>query len=252
MTKRRLMILIGALCAVAILVFVNQAKPARLAAATLDRTAQVQQRLAAIDARGDAIVLAQGTGAKEEEKAAADDAPMPNVFRVRYDTSKGPVVIELHKEWAPNGVARFYELVKMGFFDGCRFFRVVTKPKPFVVQWGIPGEPKLAKKWNNRTIKDDKVMKTNAVGTVTFAAGRAPNSRSTQLFINLGDNKFLDGMGFAPIGYVVEGMEIVRQFNDEYQEKVTDRQGDIVSKGNAWLDEAFPGLDYVKKATIVK
>ncbi|NIA12814.1 MAG: peptidylprolyl isomerase [Nitrospiraceae bacterium] len=177
---------------------------------------------------------------------------MPNVFRVRYDTSKGPVVIELHKEWAPNGVARFYELVKMGFFDGCRFFRVVTKPKPFVVQWGIPGEPKLAKKWNNRTIKDDKVMKTNAVGTVTFAAGRAPNSRSTQLFINLGDNKFLDGMGFAPIGYVVEGMEIVRQFNDEYQEKVTDRQGDIVSKGNAWLDEAFPGLDYVKKATIVK
>lgn len=268
--KRRLMLVavIGAI--VAALFALNQWKPARLNAATIEKSAQVAERLAEIDKEvAESVALAQADSQPAPEPPAAPEpaappaavAPpaaaqpkeeMPNVFKVRVETSKGPIVIEVHKDWAPNGAKRFYELVKMGFYNDNRFFRVVTKPRPFVVQWGIPGDPKLAKEWWNKTIPDDKPKKSNEVGTVTFAAGQMPDSRTTQLFINLSANKFLDGMGFAPFGMVVEGMEVVKQFNSQYQEDVTGKQGDIVEKGNTWLDEAFPGLDYIKSMTIVE
>ncbi len=265
--KRRLLLVAMIAVIVAALFAINQWKPARLNAATLEKSANVANRLAQIDSEASqtmTVAQAESQPATPEPAppAAAPDAAadaaaqpqkeMPNVFKVRVETSKGPIVIEVHKDWAPNGAARFHELVKMGFYNENRFFRVVTKPRPFVVQWGIPGDPKVAKEWWNKTIQDDKPKKSNEVGTVTFAAGQAPNSRTTQLFINLSANKFLDGMGFAPFGMVVEGMEIVKQFNSQYQEEVTSKQGDIVEKGNAWLDEAFPGLDYIKSMTIVE
>jgi peptidyl-prolyl cis-trans isomerase A (cyclophilin A) len=142
----------------------------------------------------------------------------------------------------------------MGYFTGNRFFRVVTQPKPFVVQWGIPGDPKLAQEWWNKTIPDEPVKQSNTEGILTFAAGTAANSRATQVFINLGGNKFLDnyGNGFPPIGKVVEGMDVVRKFNAQYQDKPCDFQEAMVKNGNEWLDKQFPGLDYVKSATIVE
>jgi len=236
--------------------------PGRVAAATLERAGQVQQKLeqedgAMLEHEPIRMADAWDTKATEPDKAEApapepEEAPLPDVVKVKFDTSKGPIVIEVHRDWAPNGVGRFLELVKMGYFNDCRFFRVVTQPKPFVVQWGIPGDPELAMKWWNTTIPDDKPKQSNVAGMVTFAAGQAPNSRSTQLFINLGDNKFLDRMGFAPIGQVVQGMEIVRKFNGQYQEQPTNQQMNLANKGNAWLDEKFPGLDYIKSTTILK
>ena len=244
------------------LIVFNQWKPARLTAGTLERVAQVQRKLEQESQTmqdGERIRLAEATEKKASEPEKTDtpaskpkEAPLPDVVKVTFDTSKGPVVIEVHRDWAPNGVARFLELVKMGYFNDCRFFRVVTKPKPFVVQWGIPGDPELAMKWWRKTIPDDKPKQSNVTGMVTFAAGQAPNSRSTQLFINLGDNKLLDPMGFAPIGKVVKGMEVVRKFNDQYQDQPTNQQMNLAKHGNAWLDEKFPGLDYIKSTTIIK
>jgi len=247
---------------VAGVVVLNQWKPERLTAATLERAAQVHQKLEQEDRAmqdNEPIEMAEASESKaaEPEKAEAaapepKEEPLPDVVKVKFETSKGPIVIEVHRDWAPNGVGRFLELVKMGYFNECRFFRVVTQPKPFVVQWGIPGDPELAMKWWNKTIPDDKPKQSNVAGMVTFAAGQAPNSRSTQLFINLGDNTFLDRMGFAPIGKVVQGMEIVRKFNGQYQERPTNQQMNLAKKGNAWLDDMFPGLDYVKSTKIEK
>lgn len=175
---------------------------------------------------------------------AAEKAP--DEYQVKFETSRGDVIIEVHREWAPLGADRFHEAVKAGFYDECRFFRVIPR---FMVQFGINGDPEVQKKWKDATIKDDPVKQSNKRGFVTFAKTGAPNSRTTQLFINYGDNSRLDGMGFAPFGKVVKGMEAVDAINSESRERPN--QQAIQSQGNAYLKSNFPKLDYIKKATIV-
>lgn len=160
------------------------------------------------------------------------------------NTSRGPVVIEVNPALAPNGAKHFEELVRARYFDGARFYRVVPR---FVVQWGAAADPKVSKKWDVR-IPDDPVKTSNVRGTVTFAATNEPNSRTTHLFINLGDNANLDGMGFAPIGRVVSGMDNVDKIYPGYGEQPD--QGEIAARGNAYLLKEFPKLDYIKTARI--
>lgn len=178
-------------------------------------------------------------------------AQAPETFKARFETSKGDFVIEVVRAWAPNGADRFYNLVKNGFFDEIRFFRVVPN---FVVQWGIPGDPAVGAAWRpgvqGSNIPPDPVKESNKPGTVTFAMAGRPDTRSTQLFINLGDNAFLDQQGFAPIGRVIEGMDVVKTLNGEYADTLTSLQGEMWSKGNAFLKQRAPNLDYIKKATV--
>jgi len=175
-------------------------------------------------------------------------AQAPGRFRVEFKCSHGTFVVECVREWAPHGADRVHELVIGGFYDAARFFRVVTKPRPFIVQFGIPADPDVARKWRDAKFPDDPVTQSNVSGTVTFATA-GPNTRTTQLFINLGDNTFLDGQGFSPFGRVVEGFDIVKAINDEYGERPD--QGRIQSEGNAYLEGQFPNMDYIKSATVV-
>ena len=194
---------------------------------------------------GLALLLGACGGAKAPTEPLPNEKA-PDVFKVRLDTTKGPVLIQVEREWAPLGVDRFYTLVKSGFFNGDRFFRVVPK---FVVQFGLNGDPKVSERWHTANLKDDPVKENNMRGTVVFASA-GPNSRTTQLFINLNDNVLLDGSGFAPIGRVVDGMKVVDSFNQEYGEQP--KQDRIESEGNGYLEKEFPRLDYIKTATIVQ
>jgi peptidyl-prolyl cis-trans isomerase A (cyclophilin A) len=189
--------------------------------------------------------LSAAAKAKLKNPAALKDVA-PAEFRASFDTSAGTFVVLVHRSWAPKGADRFYNLVKYGFFDGTRFFRVVPN---FMVQFGINGDPAIQAPWRDADITDDPATQSNKRGTMTFA-NRGPNSRSSQVFINFKDNSFLDSRGFAPFGEVVSGMEAVDKINAEYGEQPD--QGQIQSRGNAYLTKAFPRLDYVKKATIVK
>jgi peptidyl-prolyl cis-trans isomerase A (cyclophilin A) len=171
----------------------------------------------------------------------------PATFKARFDTSAGPFVVEVHRDWAPIGADRFYNLVKYGFFDSARFFRVVPK---FMVQFGINGDPTVQAAWRDANLQDDPVKQSNKRGFMTFAKTGAPNSRSTQVFINFKDNSFLDRMSFAPFGEVVSGMDVVDKITAEYGEKPDQQR--IQAQGNAYLAKAFPKLDYVTKATIEK
>jgi peptidyl-prolyl cis-trans isomerase A (cyclophilin A) len=188
---------------------------------------------------------AQGSKDKLKTPSALTE-PAPATYKAMFDTSKGPLVIEVHRAWAPKGADRFYNLVKNGFFDDVRFFRVVPD---FMVQFGINGDPAIQKGWANANITDDPKSQSNKKGLVTFAT-RGPNTRTTQIFINLKDNGFLDAQGFTPFGQVVSGMEVVEKINSQYGEKPN--QGSIQSEGNAYLNKEFPKLDFVKKATIEK
>jgi peptidyl-prolyl cis-trans isomerase A (cyclophilin A) len=174
----------------------------------------------------------------------------PDVYKVKFDTSKGPFVVEVHRDWAPNGADRFYNLVKNGFFDNDRFFRVVDG---FMVQFGINGNPKLSSVWRDANIKDDPVTQSNKRGMMTFATS-GPNSRTTQVFINFNNNVGLDGQGFSPFGQVVSGMKVVDSLYNGYGEGAPrgsgPDQGRVQSEGNAYLNKDFPMLDYIKKATI--
>jgi peptidyl-prolyl cis-trans isomerase A (cyclophilin A) len=196
-------------------------------------------------------VFAQGSGvdvskAKLRTPAALTEQAPPS-YKAKFETSKGNFVVEVHRDWAPKGADRFYNLVKNGFFDDARFFRVVPD---FMVQFGINGDPAIQKNWANASIPDDPTTKSNKKGYLTFA-NRGPNSRSTQLFINFKDNAFLDKQpGFAPFGEVVSGMDIVEKITSQYGEKPN--QGMIQSDGNAYLNKEFPKLDYIKKASIEK
>lgn len=174
----------------------------------------------------------------------ASEVASVNSYRVVLDTTKGPVVVEIDPSLAPEGAKRFTDLVKANYFTGARFYRVVPG---FVVQWGAAGDPAVTKKWS-ATIPDDTVKGTNTRGTITFAATGQPNSRSTHLFINLGNNVRLDGMGFAPIGHVVSGMEHVDAIYSGYGEQPD--QGQIGAHGNAYLEKQFPKLDYIKSAHV--
>jgi peptidyl-prolyl cis-trans isomerase A (cyclophilin A) len=152
----------------------------------------------------------------------------------------------VHRSWAPKGADRFYNLVKYGFFDNCRFFRVMPN---FMVQYGINGDPTIQAPWRNANLQDDPVTQSNRRGTITFA-NAGPNTRTTQVFINFKDNAGLDKQGFAPFGEVVSGMEAVDKINAEYKEQPD--QQIIQRQGNAYLTKSFPRLDYVRKATIQK
>ncbi len=172
-------------------------------------------------------------------------------FYVKFETTKGDFIVRVHPNWAPLGAERFRNLVKTGFYDDCRFFRVLRKPNRFMVQFGINGNPAIQKKWRDSPIKDDPVVESNTPGRVTFATS-GPDSRTTQIFINYGNNSFLDGQGFSPFAEVVEGMQVVERFDDRYGPAPSNAQPQIQQQGNAFLDRQFPGLDSVKKATIVE
>jgi peptidyl-prolyl cis-trans isomerase A (cyclophilin A) len=176
----------------------------------------------------------------------------PDVYQARFATSKGDFVIEVRRDWAPNGADRFYNLVKNGYYNETRFFRVV---RGFMAQIGIHGKPELNTIWRDQRIADDSVKKSNLRGFVSFATA-GPNTRTTQFFINFVDgNNRLDGMGFAPFGQVSSGMDVVDTLYAEYGEGAPQgrgpNQGRIQSEGNAYLLRDFPQLDYVKEATIL-
>ncbi|MGA2649520.1 MAG: peptidylprolyl isomerase [Terracidiphilus sp.] len=172
-------------------------------------------------------------------------AKAPAEFKVRFLTTKGPFVVEVHREWSPFGADRFYNLAKNGFFNNGHFFRVVPD---FVVQFGLSPSPAVNKVWKDAEIQDDPVTQSNHKGSVTFAS-RGPNTRTTQLFINLGENARLDGMGFSPFGTVIEGMDVVEKLYAGYGQ--TPDQGRIQAEGKPYLDKEFPLLDSIKLARIV-
>jgi len=169
----------------------------------------------------------------------------PDVYRAKFDTTKGVFVIEVTRSWAPIGADRFYNLVKNGFFDNCRFFRVM---QGFMVQFGINGDPSISAVWERANIKDEPVKKSNSRGYITYAKASLPDSRTTQVFINFASNAFLDGQGFSPFGKVVEGMKVVDSIYSGYGE--TPDQFRIQKAGNAYLEKDFPKLDYIKSAVI--
>jgi peptidyl-prolyl cis-trans isomerase A (cyclophilin A) len=187
---------------------------------------------------------------KEAAKAATKEEPTPDVFQVKLDTSKGLVVVEIHRDWAPRGVDHFYALVKTGFYDGDRFFRVVRNS---IVQFGINGDPQINRLWSTTNLQDDPVKQKNVKGTLTYATTGA-NGRATQLFFNLRDNQFLDKQGFEPIGRVTAGMSVVEILYDVYGDWPPRGQGPdpakIETQGNEYLANYFARLDYIRKATI--
>ena len=181
-------------------------------------------------------------GSTEMRQRAPDD------FYAKFETSAGDFIVAVRRELSPNGVDRFYNLVRNSFYDEQRFFRVIPG---FIVQWGMHGDPHVGAKWQEASIHNDPVASSNKQGTITFAKTNRPNSRTTQLFINLGDNSsHLDGQGFAPFGTVIAGMTAVEAINSEYQEKPNQQY--IGERGNAYLRTAFPNLDYIKTAYIVE
>ena len=180
------------------------------------------------------------------------ETTVPNTFRVKIETTAGNFVIEAYRDWAPHGVDRLHELVLAKIFNDSRFFRVVPG---FVAQFGIAGKPAVAQAWRSKTIPDDPVLKSNLRGFVSYAM-TGPNTRTTQLFINLVDNTRLDAQGFAPIAQVVEGMEIVDKLYSGYGETSgggmrAGKQDRLFEEGNVWLDRDFPKLDQLMKASIV-
>ncbi|MET0157093.1 MAG: peptidylprolyl isomerase [Methyloceanibacter sp.] len=207
------------------------------------------------------IVFAAGLGLLAAHGAAqanslSDPAALteqaPPVYKAKFDTSKGSFVVEVHRDWAPNGAYRFYNLVKNGYYNDARFFRVI---EGFMVQSGINGDPKISAVWRDANIKDDPVRQSNARGMITFATA-GPDTRTTQVFINFGDNAGLDGQGFSPFGKVVSGMEVVDSLYGGYGEGAPNGngpdQGRIQSQGNAYLEQDFPKLDFIKTATIAE
>ena len=187
---------------------------------------------------------------KDPKKPKPDS--VPEKFQAKIVTTKGDIVIEVTRAWSPNGAARFYDAVRAGFYSDCRFFRVIPG---FMVQWGINGDPDVQAKWRDANFADDDVpvadRASNKRGFVTFAKSGAPNSRTTQLFINFADNSRLDLMGFTPFGKVIEGMDVVDKLNAQYEGAPSDQQPRIQREGNAFLDKTYPGLDSIKAATIV-
>jgi peptidyl-prolyl cis-trans isomerase A (cyclophilin A) len=176
----------------------------------------------------------------------------PARFKASFDTSQGTFVVDVHRDWAPLGADRFYNLVKSGYFDDVRFFRVIPG---FMAQFGIHGNPGVSSAWTSARIQDDPVKQSNKRGFVVFATA-GPNTRTTQLFINFGDNSTLDKQGFAPFGEVTSGMDVVDKLYSGYGEiyggKSNFELGRFMSDGNAYLGKALPKLDYIKTATIAK
>jgi cyclophilin family peptidyl-prolyl cis-trans isomerase len=176
----------------------------------------------------------------------------PDVFKVKFQTTKGDVVIEVTRAWAPQGADRFYNLVDNGFYDSCKFFRVIDR---FMAQFGINGDPEVSAVWREQRIKDDPNTQSNTRGRVTFAMA-GPNTRTSQLFISFGDNRALDGQGFSPFGQVVEGMDVVDRLYSGYGEGAPrgsgPDQGRTQHEGNKYLEADFPYLDGIITAKVVE
>jgi peptidyl-prolyl cis-trans isomerase A (cyclophilin A) len=200
--------------------------------------------------------------AAEEETAAKNPALLdpslatekaPDSFKVKMETTAGDFVIEVHREWAPRGADRFFNLVKIGYYDNTAFYRVI---KGFMAQIGMNGDPEVTQAWMDARIRDDVVTQSNTKGMVTFAMSGDPNSRTAQIFINYGENAYLDEMGFAPFGKVVEGLESVDALYGGYGEGAPRGKGPSQSRlfrgGNDYLKGEFPELDYVVTATIIE
>jgi cyclophilin family peptidyl-prolyl cis-trans isomerase len=185
---------------------------------------------------------------------AALNETAPATFKARFETSKGAFVVQVNRDWAPNGADRFYNLVKNGYFDDTRFFRVM---KGFMAQFGINGDPRISKLWRDRPIEDDPFVESNRMGTIAFAFAVA-DGRTTQVFFNLRDNSEThDREPFVPFGLVVSGMEVVDSLYSGYGESSgggirAGKQAPLFEKGNAYLDENFPRLDSILRATIVE
>ena len=182
------------------------------------------------------------------EAVESDEATRPSsagTFKVLFETTAGDFVVEARRDWSPLGAERFYQLVKDGFYDDCRFFRVLPG---FMVQFGINGDPAMQRKWDVN-LKDDPATQSNKKGYVTFAT-KGPDSRTSQIFINYANNGFLDSQGFSPFGQVTEGMHNAEGIYSGYGEMPD--QGQITNVGNSYLERAYPDLDYVKKATIIE
>jgi peptidyl-prolyl cis-trans isomerase A (cyclophilin A) len=186
-------------------------------------------------------------------RPAALKEQAPETFQVKFSTTRGDFVVTVNRAWSPNGADRFYNLVKHHFFDNASFFRVHPA---FIVQFGISAYPPVSAAWRNSTIKDDPVKESNKKGTITFATA-GPNTRTTQLFINFGDNSQLDKMGFSPFGKVTEGMNVVEMFYEGYGEIPAmggpgPEPSEIERQGKLYIDKNFPKLDSIKTATLMR
>ncbi len=176
----------------------------------------------------------------------------PDSFTVRFETSRGPFNVRVHRDWAPRGSDRVYYLVRARFYDGVRFFRVVNgrDGRPFVAQFGLNGDTAVSRAWRGLRIEDDTVRKSNVRGTLSFAAG-GPNTRTTQLYINFGDNSRLDATRFAVFGQVISGMStVVDSLYKGYPEVPS--QDSISRQGNAYLARSYPKLDYIITARVIQ
>ena len=195
-------------------------------------------------------VLPAGSNAALLDPSKANETA-PAVYKAKFETTEGDFVIEVHRDWAPLGADRFFNLVKIGFYDDVSFFRVIDG---FMVQFGISGYPDVMGRWRDANMKDDPAKESNMKGMVTFATA-GPNSRTTQVFINFSDNKNLDAMGFTPIGRVIEGKDVVEKLYKGYGEGAPNGRGPdqrkLQSQGTVYLKKDFPELDYVKKASIL-
>jgi peptidyl-prolyl cis-trans isomerase A (cyclophilin A) len=199
---------------------------------------------AAIVVVASVVVAGQADKSKLRTPAALTETA-PATYKVNLDTTKGLIVIQVTRDWAPIAADRFFNLVKNGFYNDARFFRVVPN---FMVQFGMNGDPAVTRAWNGTPMKDEPTKQGNKRGNVTFARTSAPNSRGTQWFINYKDNNFLDNQGFAAFGQVTQGMDVADKINAQYGE--SPNQGEITMSGNAYLTKEFPKLDYIKAATI--
>jgi len=232
---------------------VNTLQPSRITEQRMEEQAEAQRQLEEanktpslkeqFEAKLDEAVSSDPNASNPAMIAAATPA---DAFQVEFQCSNGTFIVEVYPEWAPIGAEQFRQIIEAGIYNEARFFRVIPG---FVVQWGIPGDPELAAEWDQKTMQDEAVKTSNVRGTITYAKSQAPNSRSSQVFINFRDNTQLDGMGFSPFGKVVKGMDVVEAINAQYREEPD--QGEIQSKGNAYLKEYFPKLDYIKEAKIL-
>lgn len=205
------------------------------------------------------IAASQALSPVERERSLRNPAdslwnqPAPEVYRVKIETTKGDFAMEVNRALAPRGADRFYHLVQTGFYDNSRFYRVIGGR---FAQFGIAGDPAIAKIWQNERFPDDPVRSPNLRGTFAFA-NTGPNGRTTQIYINTGNQSSLDAMGFAPFGKVISGMDVVEKLYSGYGENSgggmrAGHQGKLFEDGNAYLDRGFPLLDKLLRATIVK
>ncbi len=181
-------------------------------------------------------------------RAALLKEKAPERFQVKFTTTRGDFMVTVNRAWAPIGADRFYNLVKHRFFDNASFFRVVPG---FVVQFGISAYPPVAAAWEKANIQDEPVTQTNKRGYLTYAKTSMPNTRSTQIFINLKDNAGLDRQGFSPFGFVdAQGMKVVDMLYDQYGDSSGPDQDQISKQGKPYLDKGWPKLDSIKTATL--